>query len=101
MWGRGEGVKEGGPDDRLSAHRLRFLEFFAYFSEFFSTFFPLSSNEIRTSTLIVSTKCPFSHKFRLSSPTNQSGEGTNFDMTETCKEFELCMTNHSALKEFE
>ena len=22
-------------------------------------------------------------------------------MTETCKEFELCMTNHSALKEFE
>ena len=36
-----------------------------------------------TSTLMVSTKCPFSHKFRLSSPTNQSGEGTNFDIIDT------------------
>ena len=36
--GRGRGSKEGGPDDRLSAHRLRFLEFFAYFSEIFSAF---------------------------------------------------------------
>ena len=38
-----------------------------------------------TSTVTFSTNFPFSHKFKLSNPTNQSGEGTNFDMREICK----------------
>ena len=36
-----------------------------------------------TSTVIASTNRPFSHKFKLSKPTNQSGEGTNLDINET------------------
>ena len=31
-------------------------------------------------------KCPFSQRLRLSSPTNQSGDGTNFEIMETWKE---------------
>ena len=42
-----------------------------------------SMDGVLTSTVIVSTNRPFSHRFKLSKPTNQSGEGTIFDIKET------------------
>ena len=40
---------------------------------------------ILTSICTESTNLPFLQRSKLSKPTNQSGEGTSFDIKETCK----------------